>query len=56
MEKYCRSRGNFLGEDEANQPVASPGHIPYLEAIIGAMCPLDGMDKCRGRAIGTAIP
>ncbi|MBR4226752.1 MAG: hypothetical protein IKR86_08320 [Candidatus Methanomethylophilaceae archaeon] len=56
MEGFYHYSGNFLGGEGVNQPVSSPGHIPYLEALIGAMHLFEGAARCRRWVVGTVIP
>ena len=43
---YCNEQG-FFGDPDIDRPMSSPDHIPYLEAIIGAVCLNKGFEYTR---------
>ena len=56
MERFYHCSSNFLGDEGVDQPVSSPEHIPYLEAIIGAMHLFEGAARCRCWVMNIVIP
>ncbi len=56
MQEFYHYSGGFLCDKGVNLPVSSQDHIPYLEAIIGAMHLFEGAVRCRCWVMNIVIP
>ncbi len=56
IERFYYNSEGFKGDPGINQPASSPKHIPYLEAIVGAVYKSQGLGCCEEWVRRVVIP